>query len=292
MRTMKPLDFFNVEKVASWSGFAVEIDSAQPANLKYRDVEQGGFANINCRRGTVRFWFRPSWSSGTGPGNVGRLIEMADNTPQGGWWALSVNAAGTEILFQSQMNRTTTTYFNHTINWTAGDWRQIALTYDPDFTRLYIDGALAAYEGAYRLYLQGEQPRQAAISALGLSVSLFLRGDVEVGSGWMSRAHRLLRDEPEGPEHGYLSYLDLEAALDALAAANREYEERFGHIFLVCATGRSSRGTNGTVASRPQEAQVMVAPGFSRAVEPLRSRRRLALQVGQRCGWFNRPFSR
>jgi OHCU decarboxylase len=28
--------------------------------------------------------------------------------------------------------------------------------------------------------------------------------------------------------------------LDALAAANREYEERFGFIFIVCATGRTA----------------------------------------------------
>jgi OHCU decarboxylase len=28
--------------------------------------------------------------------------------------------------------------------------------------------------------------------------------------------------------------------LAALAAGNREYEERFGHVFLICATGRSA----------------------------------------------------
>ena len=28
--------------------------------------------------------------------------------------------------------------------------------------------------------------------------------------------------------------------LDQLAAANRAYEDRFGHIFIVCATGRSA----------------------------------------------------
>lgn len=28
--------------------------------------------------------------------------------------------------------------------------------------------------------------------------------------------------------------------LDRLAEANREYEDRFGHIFLICATGRSA----------------------------------------------------
>lgn len=76
-----------------------------------------------------------------------------------------------------------------------------------------VDEALAAYEGAYRLYLQGKEPRRAATSALGLAVSLFLRGDVEFGSGWMSRAQRLLQGEPEGPEHGLLLFLELESAL-------------------------------------------------------------------------------
>jgi OHCU decarboxylase len=28
--------------------------------------------------------------------------------------------------------------------------------------------------------------------------------------------------------------------LESLAATNREYEERFGHIFIVCATGRTA----------------------------------------------------
>ena len=31
-----------------------------------------------------------------------------------------------------------------------------------------------------------------------------------------------------------------QATLDELAAANRAYEEKFGHIFIVCATGKSA----------------------------------------------------
>jgi 2-oxo-4-hydroxy-4-carboxy-5-ureidoimidazoline decarboxylase len=31
-----------------------------------------------------------------------------------------------------------------------------------------------------------------------------------------------------------------EAVLDALAEGNRDYESRFGHIFIVCATGKSA----------------------------------------------------
>jgi DNA-binding NarL/FixJ family response regulator len=34
-----------------------------------------------------------------------------------------------------------------------------------------------------------------------------------VGSGWVGRAQRLLRDQPEHTEHGYLLYLELEGAL-------------------------------------------------------------------------------
>jgi ATP/maltotriose-dependent transcriptional regulator MalT len=104
-----------------------------------------------------------------------------------------------------------------------------------------IDEALAAFEAAYRLYLQGDQPRQAAFNALGLAVSLFLRGEVQIGSGWMSRAQRLLRDEPEGVEHAYLVTLDLENCLaegdlDAVIERARHVGEmgrRFGDANLV-----------------------------------------------------------
>lgn len=77
-----------------------------------------------------------------------------------------------------------------------------------------IDAAIAGYEGAYRLYLQGRNSRPAAVNALGLAVALFLRGEFELGSGWMNRAQRLLDDEPEAAEHGYLLYLDTELAFD------------------------------------------------------------------------------
>lgn len=40
------------------------------------------------------------------------------------------------------------------------------------------------------------------------------------------------------------------AVLDALAAGNREYEERFGHVYLVSATGRSAEDLLATLRSR------------------------------------------
>ncbi|MEX2275528.1 MAG: response regulator transcription factor [Actinomycetota bacterium] len=76
-----------------------------------------------------------------------------------------------------------------------------------------IDEALAGYEESYRRFLDEDRPVKAAGSAMDVAVSLFLRGDEAVGSGWMSRAQRLLADLPECAEHGYLLYLSAEGAL-------------------------------------------------------------------------------
>lgn len=79
-----------------------------------------------------------------------------------------------------------------------------------------VEESLAAGEEAYRHFLHGQRPRQAAMAAIGIAVDLFLRGDDVLGSGWMSRAQRLLRDEPESVEYGYLSYItSVEAKLGA-----------------------------------------------------------------------------
>lgn len=55
-----------------------------------------------------------------------------------------------------------------------------------------------------------------------LALAWLIRGDVNIGSGWMNRSRRLLVDVDECPVHGYLNYLDAIVAamtqdLDALA---------------------------------------------------------------------------
>ncbi|HEX9710924.1 MAG TPA: LuxR C-terminal-related transcriptional regulator [Actinomycetota bacterium] len=94
-----------------------------------------------------------------------------------------------------------------------------------------VDESLAAAEEAYRMFLQGTRPQQAASSAMTIAVSLFLRGDNVEGSGWMSRAQRILSDQPECPEHGYVRYLlEVEAGLgggdlDAVVSSAREVQQ-------------------------------------------------------------------
>lgn len=76
------------------------------------------------------------------------------------------------------------------------------------------DESIALTESAHQQLLDDDQPRRAAMQALTLGFELFLRGEVAQGSGWLSRARRLLADTDEGPEHGYVLYVDAGAALE------------------------------------------------------------------------------
>jgi DNA-binding NarL/FixJ family response regulator len=105
-----------------------------------------------------------------------------------------------------------------------------------------FDEASAVLEEAYRRHLDDGRPRLAAMAAIGVAVNHFLRGDGVVGSGWLGRAQRLLRDEPEQVEHGYLLYLELEGALEgdpaavvAVAGRVRDIGRRHGDPNLAAA---------------------------------------------------------
>jgi DNA-binding NarL/FixJ family response regulator len=78
-----------------------------------------------------------------------------------------------------------------------------------------IDESLSAYEEAYRLYLHGERPdpRPAAMLAMDIGFSWYLRGEEAMGSGWLGRDQRLLEGEPACVEHAYLQSLQIDAAL-------------------------------------------------------------------------------
>jgi DNA-binding NarL/FixJ family response regulator len=78
-----------------------------------------------------------------------------------------------------------------------------------------LDAALEAWEAAHRLHLAAGQGRHAAMAAMFVAVHSMSRGDTAAGSGWLSRTHRLLSHEPEGPEHGYAMYLEIFRAMGA-----------------------------------------------------------------------------
>ncbi len=152
-----PLAATNVIGVPSWDTNAVLVDSSNPALLTYRDVETNGNANINLRCGTVRFWFRPDWSStnagGTGPGSMARLIEMGsyNSAFTNGWWSLYVSPDGSQLSFGSSTNGAGGVNLSANIAWVSNQWHQIVLTYTSSNSLLYLDGQLAA-SGAGSIY--------------------------------------------------------------------------------------------------------------------------------------------
>jgi 2-oxo-4-hydroxy-4-carboxy-5-ureidoimidazoline decarboxylase len=70
-----------------------------------------------------------------------------------------------------------------------------------------------------------------------------------------------------------------EDVLDALLDGNREYEARFGHIFIVCATGKTAPEMLALLRARlpnPRDAELAIAAGEQRKITALRLRRLLA----------------
>lgn len=157
----------NIVGVPDWSVSAVQIDSPNPAILQYQAIETNGTSNINYRQGSIRFWFQPDWSStstnsGSGPGGMGRLIELGSFNPAftNGWWSLLFSGDGDQLMFGSSTNGFGGTNLTASISWTSSQWHQIVLTYTPTNSTLYVDGAEAA-SGTGSIYYPNYSERSA-----------------------------------------------------------------------------------------------------------------------------------
>lgn len=104
-----------------------------------------------------------------------------------------------------------------------------------------LDRCVDARERAYALYLEGGNRQRAAYVALELAHDYSTKLAQSIAAGWLSRAERLLANEPESVEHGYLARAHRTTAsnrgdLDgALECANRTVEigTRFGDRDLM-----------------------------------------------------------
>lgn len=76
-----------------------------------------------------------------------------------------------------------------------------------------VKDMLSSSEELFHRLLREGKASQAAMKALSLGLMWVLRGDTVVGSGWINRARRVLRSEPESVEHGFLLYLEAAYAL-------------------------------------------------------------------------------
>lgn len=149
------MSYTNVVNPTNWDGNALLVDTNTVAWLQ-ESIVSGSQTNMTFGPGgggTIEFWFMPDWSSGTGPGDLGRFIDVgaySSGSPSS-WLSIYLNSQGTNIYFSSETNGVFTNYLTYAISWTAYQWHLVDVTYSTNESKLYLDGQLAA-TGAGVLY--------------------------------------------------------------------------------------------------------------------------------------------
>ncbi|MGZ8802834.1 MAG: LuxR C-terminal-related transcriptional regulator [Mycobacterium sp.] len=108
-------------------------------------------------------------------------------------------------------------------------------------------------------------PAAAAMKANELALAWLVRGDINIGQGWMNRARRLLAGTEASPAHGYLAYLEAVVAamledLDAMARhvqALRELGARL-EVPAVSALGLIAGGIEAILHARTAEGYAQI----------------------------------
>ncbi|MBX7431567.1 LuxR C-terminal-related transcriptional regulator [Mycobacterium sp. Y57] len=108
-------------------------------------------------------------------------------------------------------------------------------------------------------------PGAAAMKATELGLAWLVRGDINIGQGWMNRARRLLAGTEDTPAGGYLAYLDAAVAaisldLDSLATHVRSLQEmgrRLGDP-AVTALGHIAGGIEAILHARTTEGYALI----------------------------------
>ena len=106
--------------------------------------------------------------------------------------------------------------------------------------------------------------------AFDIAYAYILRGSAEVAGGWLGRAQRLLANEPDCPEQGYLLYFAVETSLDGgeetVAKARRVLDcgRRHGDRNLVAA-GMVAQGRALIKLGRAQEGLALLDEGMLEA---------------------------
>jgi class 3 adenylate cyclase len=117
-----------------------------------------------------------------------------------------------------------------------------------------LEDSIAARERAHTAYLSEGDKRTAAVMALTIANDHFAKLAHSIGAGWFNTAERLLENEPECAERGWLSMMhslsalmigDYEAALkeaEATLAIGTQYGDRDLQAFGLLFKGRALIG--------------------------------------------------
>ncbi len=137
--------------VESWSGYALRRSGLGFTAQVIPALESSGHTNLTGGSGSIRFWFKPYWSSvaitnGSGPGAEARLLELlvAGDNQAVISWALSIDADGSKVSLREDPERKGALLLQADIAWAADEWHCLALNYGPKETALLLDGVLVS----------------------------------------------------------------------------------------------------------------------------------------------------
>jgi len=154
------------ELVESWSGYGLGRSGVLLPACTLPGLDAQGRALINPGSGAARLWISPSWSSssikkGTGPGDLGCLLELSATDGRSVpvvCWSLVINPDGTRISLVADSDGGAVELLGAPIQWTAGEAHFVALNFGTNATALYLDGQLAV-QGAGTIALPASVAR-------------------------------------------------------------------------------------------------------------------------------------
>ena len=137
-----PLSAVDVGNTPDWSTKSLVISSARDSHLTYRDVETNGWANFNCRKGAVRFWFKPNWSAGSRWWADSPFLSMGITGTTNDFWDLYASSSGNQIGFTLNTPSVNNNFFLVPWSFNISNWCQIVFDYSPTNLALYVNGTL------------------------------------------------------------------------------------------------------------------------------------------------------
>jgi hypothetical protein len=130
-----PLWANNVSLSTSWSGTALNVSNVTNSGVAYPWFWTNGWENINCRNGTVLFWYKPNTTGTSAP-----LIYLGNHS-DGSVWMLAISNGNTLSFVTATNSGSPTNILSASSSFSINQWTQIALTYGPSSSSLYINGA-------------------------------------------------------------------------------------------------------------------------------------------------------
>ncbi|TIT22566.1 MAG: helix-turn-helix transcriptional regulator [Mesorhizobium sp.] len=113
------------------------------------------------------------------------------------------------------------------------------------------------YERAFEEHLRNGRERSAARCGFWIGLTLMFRGEFAQGSGWLTRAHRLVADHaPECAEQGYLQLPMVEQCLAADSP-----DEAFAHATRAAEIGQRCEDPDLLAIARHLQGRILILRG-------------------------------